>query len=84
MLLNITDKFIEDLYSLSKSDFPEIVLTQAKDAYRLQIGVTLAGSKMQKEKGREKLLNYSDFLGVSTIIYKTKNLLRKIHIYKWS
>lgn len=56
---NLTEKFVEDLYSLSKVDFTDSVVLQAKRCLLDYLGVTLAGAQMLQEKGR-KLLAYLD------------------------
>ena len=65
--MNLTDKFIDDIYEISISDLPEHLYHQAKRCLLDYIGVTLAGAQMLSEKG-EKLLSYSDNFGNSTII----------------
>jgi len=57
MFINLTEKFIDDLYDLSNSDFPNSVVVQAKRCMLDYIGVTFAGAQMLKAKGN-KLLDY--------------------------
>lgn len=66
--MNLTDKFIDIIYLLSKSAFPEAVIHQAKRCLMDYLGATLAGAKMLENKG-VSLLNYlEDFTGNSTVI----------------
>ncbi len=66
--MNITDKFIEDIFHLSKSAFPETVIHQAKRCLMDYLGATLAGAKILDNKVTS-LLNYmEDFSGDSTVI----------------
>ena len=57
MSINLTDKFIDELYDLSNAAFPDSVVLQAKRCMLDYLGVTLAGAQMLKAKGN-KLLNY--------------------------
>ena len=63
-----TDKFIDDLYNLSQEEFPDRVVAQAKKCLIDYIGVTLAGSKLLKERVDNLLQNFkSSNEGVSLI-----------------
>jgi 2-methylcitrate dehydratase PrpD len=55
MSVNLTNQFIDDLYVLSKADFPETVVDQAKRCLLDYLGAAFAGAQMMREKG-EKLL----------------------------
>ncbi|MBU5436657.1 MmgE/PrpD family protein [Tissierella sp. MSJ-40] len=56
---NLTDKFIDSLYSLMQETLPEAVIKQAKICILDYLGVTLAGARMLERKGN-KFLNYFD------------------------
>ena len=56
MSVNVTNQFVDDLYALSKSNFPDAVVHQAKRCLLDYLGATFAGSRMMKEKG-ERLLS---------------------------
>lgn len=58
MSVNLTDQFIDDLYDLGKSGFPDSVVHQAKRCLLDYLGATFAGALMLKEKG-EKVLSCS-------------------------
>ena len=55
--MNLTDKFIDSLYDLSKSTFPDAVVHQAKRCLLDYLGATFAGAKMLESKGNQ-LLNF--------------------------
>ncbi len=57
MDLNITDKFLNEIFELGKLDFPDRVVHQAKRCLLDYLGCTLAGSRLMGSKG-EKLLEY--------------------------
>jgi 2-methylcitrate dehydratase PrpD len=72
--MNLTDKFIDGIYDLSKSTFPDAVVHQAKRCLLDYLGATLAGAKMLEDKGNLLL----SFLGnsydeVSVIGFNRKN-----------
>lgn len=64
---NISYVFVERLYKLSKTDFSNSTIIQAKRCLLDYIGVALAGSKILEDKCL-KYLNYLDEPGNSTII----------------
>lgn len=59
MRTNLTDQFVDDLYQLSRTDFSEPVLLQAKRCLLDYLGVTFAGARMLNAKGNSLL----EFLG---------------------
>lgn len=52
---NLTDKFIDSIYSLSRSKIPDSIMHQAKRCLLDYLGVTFAGARLIQVKG-EKLL----------------------------
>jgi 2-methylcitrate dehydratase PrpD len=56
MNANLTDQFVDDLYALSKVEFPDKVVHQAKRCLLDYLGVAFAGAQMMREKGN-KLIN---------------------------
>jgi 2-methylcitrate dehydratase PrpD len=65
---NLTDQFIEELYSLSNSQYSDTIKHQAKRCLLDYIGVTIAGAKILKAKS-EHLLNFlGDIAGKATVI----------------
>jgi len=66
--MNSTDKFIEVIYGLSISNFPETVIHQAKRCLMDYMGATLAGAKMLEKKGIKLLSYLEDFQGNTTVI----------------
>ncbi len=65
---NLTDKFIDTLYHLSHTDFPDIVVLQAKRCLLDYLGATFAGARMMKEKGDELLKYLNDTQSDATVI----------------
>ena len=57
MSVNLTDKFIDELYELRNAAFSGSVVLQAKRCMLDYLGATFAGAQMLKEKS-DKLLNY--------------------------
>ena len=77
MNMNITDKYIDSLYGLMQIDFSESCVHQVKKCLLDYLGVTIAGSRMLKEKS-SKLLDHSESqdFGVPVIGFKRNtNLL---------
>lgn len=68
MAVNLTDTFIDYLFSLREKDIPEHVIIQAKRCLLDYIGVTLAGAKMIRDKGNKVLDSLGDTQGSSTVI----------------
>ncbi len=66
--MNLTDKFIETIYDLSKSTFPEVVVHQAKRCLLDYLGATLAGAKMLAYKGINLLNELEELQGKATVI----------------
>ncbi len=58
MAKNLSDQFVDYLYNLKDTEFPNRVILQAKRCLIDYLGVTFAGAKMIKEKG-EKLLDFN-------------------------
>jgi 2-methylcitrate dehydratase PrpD len=56
---NLTDRFIDELYELSKADFSITDIQQAKNCLLDYLGATFAGTQLIKEKG-DKLLELLD------------------------
>ena len=68
MVVNLTDKIIEDLYSLSNENFSESISLQAKRCMLDYLGATFAGSFMLREKGNNLLNQFGETEGKSTVI----------------
>ena len=71
---SVTDKYIDNLYELTRMKFPERVVLQAKKCLLDYIGVTFAGAAMLKEKGNA-FLNNSEKGDVSAIGFGKKTNL---------
>jgi len=67
MLYNITDKFIDEIYSLSEKDLTQKEINSAKSFLIDYIGVTLAGAYLIKDK-LEKIISFFDSFGQSTAL----------------
>lgn len=67
MLSNITDKFIDEIYSLSEKELTQKEINSAKSFLLDYIGVTLAGSYLIKNK-LEKIISFFDSFGQSTAL----------------
>jgi len=76
MSINLTDKFIDDIYELSHAVFPDAVIHQAKRCLLDHLGATLAGARLMQAKG-EKLL---DFMGGSSRDASVIGFNRKIGV----
>lgn len=50
-MTSLTDKYIDNLYQLTKIEFPERVILQAKKCLLDYLGVTFAGARMLNNKG---------------------------------
>ncbi len=74
MSLNITDKFIDSIYSLTLIELPESAVQKAKNCLLDYLGVTYAGSKILRVKANT-LLNISGLsnCGVSVIGFNRKS-----------
>jgi len=66
--MNLTDHFIDGLFSLSSTTFSEKSLKQAKKCLLDYLGVTLAGSTIIKEKGNRLLNDLGSPTGDATVI----------------
>lgn len=75
--MNLTDKFIDGIYDLSKSIFPDAVVHQAKRCLLDYLGATFAGAKMLDSKGNQ-LLNFLGNSGneVSVIGFNRRDTLQ--------
>ena len=56
----VTDKYIDRLYELTQTEFPEPVVLQAKRCLLDYLGVTFAGAAILKKKGNAFLDNSDD------------------------
>lgn len=73
---NISEKFIDELYELSNSDYSDSVVLQAKRCLLDYLGVTLAGAQMLREKSNQLLDFFRDTEGNTSVI----GLNRKVNI----
>ncbi len=65
---NITDLFIDSLYSLSQADYPDSVILQAKKCFLDYLGVTLSGASMNKAKYNNLLECLGSAVNDATVI----------------
>jgi len=66
--VNITDKLIDDLYIMARSDIPIDVLKEAKNCLLDYLGVTFAGAKMLRGKTAELLDAFDTSEGKAVVI----------------
>jgi len=66
--MNLTDQFINKLYNLNKTTFPEQTVHQAKRCLLDYLGVTFAGAKILEEKGGKLIADLDGNIGDITII----------------
>lgn len=70
---NLTEKFVDEIYSLSQAGFPETVVLQAKGCILDYLGVTLAGARSIEEKAYKLIDCFGPSRdGVSVIGFKRK------------
>lgn len=77
MNYNISEMFINNLYSIAQTDFSDATINHVKKCLLDYLGVTLAGSKIIKKKG-EKLLAFS---GGTEGAYTAIGFNKKVNIY---
>lgn len=66
--MNVTDRFIDYVYVLSKMDFPTQAVLRAKKCLLDYLGVTLAGARMSDNRDNRLLDCFGNNQGDSTII----------------